>query len=76
MQEGRLYLTARVNGKLVGGASIYTKTDKHAHIASYGIFIDKNYRNLRLGTILTREFVEIAKKHGFEILHLSVYATN
>jgi len=76
MQEGMLYLTAKVNGRLVGGASIYPKTDKRAHIASYGIFIDKNYRNLRLGTILTREFIIIAKKHGLEILHLSVYATN
>ena len=29
-----------------------------------------------LGTELTRAFVEAAKKHGFEILQLSVYAIN
>lgn len=75
-KEGMRYLVARVDGKVVGGASIHPKTDKHAHIASYGIFISKNYRNLRLGTILTRELVETARKQGFEILHLSVYATN
>lgn len=71
-----LYLTARVDGKLVGGASIYPKTDKHTHVASYGIFIGKNYRNLGLGTLLTKEFVEIAKKQELEILQLSVYASN
>jgi len=75
-KEGMLYLTARVDGKLVGGASIHPQTDKHAHIGSYGIFIGKNYRNLGLGTLLTKEFVEIAKKQELEILQLSVYATN
>ena len=75
-KEGMCYLVARVDGKVVGGASIHPKSDKHAHIASYGIFISKNSRNLGLGTILTRELVEIAKKRGFEILQLSVYATN
>ena len=61
---------------MVGGASIHPKTDKHSHIASYGIFIHKSYRNLGLGTALTKEFVEIAKKRGLEILQLSVYSTN
>jgi len=75
-KEGMLYLTVRVDGKLVGGASMHSQTDKHAHIASYGIFIGKNYRNLGLGTVLTKEFVEIAKKQGLEILQLSVYASN
>jgi RimJ/RimL family protein N-acetyltransferase len=75
-KEGMLYLTARVDGKLVGGASIHPQTDEHTHVASYGIFIGKDYRNLGLGTLLTKEFVEIGKKHELEILHLSVYATN
>jgi RimJ/RimL family protein N-acetyltransferase len=75
-KEKMCYLVARVDEKVVGGASIHPKTDKHSHIASYGIFISRNYRNLGLGTVLTREFVEIARKQGFEILQLSVYATN
>jgi RimJ/RimL family protein N-acetyltransferase len=75
-KEGMLYLTARVDDKLVGGASIHPQTDKHRHIASYGIFIGKNHRNLGLGTLLTKEFVEIAKKHELEILQLTVYANN
>ncbi len=75
-KEGRLYLTARVDGKLVGGASVQPQTDKHKHIGAYGIFIDKKHRNQGLGTLLTKEFVEIAKKKGLEILQLSVYASN
>jgi RimJ/RimL family protein N-acetyltransferase len=75
-KEGMCYLVARVDGKIVGGASIHPKTDKHAHVASYGIFIHKNYRNLGLGTTLTKELTEIAKKRGLEILQLSVYANN
>jgi L-amino acid N-acyltransferase YncA len=75
-KEGMSYLVARVDGKVVGGASIHPKTDKHAHIASYGIFIDKNCRNLGLGTTLTQELISIAKNRGLEILQLSVYATN
>ena len=75
-KEGMLNLTARVDGKLVGGAGIHPQTDKHTHIASYGIFISKNYRNLGLGTLLTNEFAKIAKKQGLEILQLSVYANN
>jgi len=75
-KEGRLYLTVRIDGKLAGGASIHPQTDKHRHVASYGIFIGKNHRNLGLGTLLTQEFVEIAKKQELEILQLSVYANN
>ncbi len=75
-KDGMLYLTARIDGKFVGGASIHPQTDKHSHIASYGIFISKDHRNLGLGTLLTKEFVEIAKEHGLEILQLSVYAAN
>jgi RimJ/RimL family protein N-acetyltransferase len=75
-KEGMLYLTARIDGKFVGGASIHPQTDKHSHVASYGIFVGKNHRNLGLGTPLTKEFVEIAKKHELEILQLSVYANN
>jgi len=76
IKEGMLYLVVRVDGKVVGGAEIRPQLDKRAHVAEFGIYIRDGYRNLRLGTILTKTFIEIAKKHGFEILQLSVYATN
>ena len=76
IKAGMLYLVARVNGKVVGGASIHPFTDKRSHVAEFGIFIRDGYRDVGLGTELTKTFVEAAKEHGFEIVQLSVYATN
>jgi RimJ/RimL family protein N-acetyltransferase len=76
MKTGMLYLVARVDGKVAGGASIRPYPEKRAHVAEYGIFLRQGYRNAGLGTALTKTFVQIAKEHGFEILQLSVYATN
>ena len=75
-KEGVLYLVARVDKRVVGGASMHPQKHKRAHVAEYGIFICKGYRNQGLGTELTKTFIEIAKKQGIEILQLSVYATN
>jgi L-amino acid N-acyltransferase YncA len=75
-KEGIRYLVARVDEKVVGGASIHPLTEKRAHVAEYGIYIREGYRDLGLGTALTMELIEIAKKQGLEILQLSVYATN
>jgi len=76
IKEGMLYLVARVEDKVVGGASIHPHTDKRAHVAEFGIYVRDGYRNFGLGTILTEAFIEIARKKGLEILQLSVYATN
>lgn len=75
-KEGRLYLVIRVDGKIVGGASIHPRTDKRSHVAEFGIFIKNGYRNQGLGTNLTDTFTKIAAEHGFEAIQLSVYATN
>lgn len=75
-KEGMLYLVTRMDGKIAGGASIRPYTDKNSHVAEFGIFIREGYRNLGLGTTLTNIFTEVAEKHGFEVLQLSVYATN
>jgi len=45
-------------------------------VAEFGIFIIDGYRELGLGTALTRELLETARKDGLEIMQLSVYATN
>jgi len=74
VKTGMLYLVARVEGKVVGGASMHPQTDKRSHVAQFGIFICDGYRNLGLGTAMIKEFIEIAKKLGFEILQLSVFA--
>ena len=76
MKAGMTYLVARVNGKVVGGASIVPKRAKQSHIVAYGIFIVNKYRGLGIGTKLTKALIKIAKKRGFEIMELSVYASN
>ena len=76
MKAGVLYLVARIDGQVAGGANIRPFAEKRAHVAEYGIFIRKGYRNVGLGTALTKAFVQIARSHGVEILQLSVYATN
>jgi L-amino acid N-acyltransferase YncA len=75
-KEGMCYLVTRVDGRVVGGASIHPRAEKRAHTAEFGIYIRRGYRNLGLGTTLTKEFIRIGKKQGFEILQLSVHATN
>jgi RimJ/RimL family protein N-acetyltransferase len=75
-KAGMLYLAARIDDKIVGGATIHPFTDKCSHVAEFGIFIRDGCRNVGLGTELTKAFAGIAKEHGFEVLQLSVYATN
>ena len=73
---GMLYLMAKVDGEVVGGASMHPQPDKRAHVAEFGIFVCDGYRNIGLGTAIIKEFMVIAKKRGFEILQLSVFANN
>ena len=69
-------LVVRVDGKVVGGAGLSPFADKRAHVAELGIYIHKSYRNCGLGTIVIKEFIEVAKRSGFEILQLSAFSTN
>lgn len=75
-ETGMRYFVARVNGKVIGGASLTPFTGKRAHIAELGIYIIKNQRNLGLGTILTKELIEVAQKSKFEIIQLSALSNN
>ena len=75
-KTGMRNLVARINGKIVGGASLSPFKGKRAHVSEFGIYILKNYRNQGLGTILIKEFIEVARKSRFEIIQLSVFSTN
>ena len=76
MKAGMTYIIARVDGKIVGGASIEPKKGKQAHVAAYGIFIKDGFRNIGVGTQLTKTLIEIARRSGFEIVELMVFASN
>lgn len=73
---GMSYLVARVDGEVVGGASIEPKIGKFAHTAVFGIFIEDGFRNIGMGTHLINAMIEIARQREFEILELSVFGSN
>ncbi len=75
-EEGMRYLVAKLEGKIVGGATLTPLTGKREHIAEFGIFITQSYRNLGLGTILTKALIEVSRKSGFEIIQLSLFSNN
>ena len=63
-KAGMHYLAARVDGKVVGGASIHPFTGKRSHVAEFGIFIRDGYRNMGLGTELTKTLSKLPAKAG------------
>jgi RimJ/RimL family protein N-acetyltransferase len=75
-EDGMSYLIARVDDKVVGGASLTPLTGKRAHVAEFGIFIVERHRNIGLGTILTKTLIEFACKNQFEIIQLSTFSNN
>jgi RimJ/RimL family protein N-acetyltransferase len=70
------YLVARVDGEVVGGASIEPRRGKFSHTAVYGIYIKDGFRNMGIGTQLTKALVSIGRQRGLEILELSVFGSN
>lgn len=76
MKAGMTYLVARVDGEMVGGASIEPKRGRQSHVVAYGIFIKDGFRNLGIGTQLTKALIEIARQRGFKVMELSVFASN
>lgn len=75
-KTGMYSLIARVDGKVIGGAGLTLFTGKKAHVAEFGVYVLKGYRNRGLGTIFLNELIEVAKKSSLEVIQLSVYSTN
>jgi len=76
VKAGLTYLAVKVNGKLVGGATIEPREGKASHVAYFGIYIKKDFRNQGIGTRLTRKIIELAYQKKFEIIQLYVFASN
>jgi len=77
-KAGMLYLVAKIEGEVAGGASMHPQTDKRAHVAQFGIFIRDGYRNLGFEILQLSVFANntrafnVYKKCGFrEIGRLS-----
>lgn len=76
MKAGMSYLVARVEGQVVGGASIEPRRGRESHVAVYGVFIKDGFRDLGIGTALNRALIEIARKRDFKIMELVVFGSN
>ena len=76
--DSDIEICAFVDGRLVGSAgnSIIHNREKTRHRAEFGISIIKEFWGLGIGSILTRECIECAKKAGFLQLELEVVAEN
>ena len=62
LKAGLFYLAARVNGELVGGATIEPRQGKASHVAYLGIYLKRQFRRLGIGTHLMKKITEIARQ--------------
>jgi RimJ/RimL family protein N-acetyltransferase len=76
LQSGLTYIAAKVDDRLVGGATIEPREGKASHVAYLGIFLIKEFRNLGIGTRLAKRIKGLAREKKFEIMQLYVFASN
>lgn len=76
IKAGLFYLAARVNGELVGGATIEPGLGKASHVAYFGTYLKRRFRSMRIGTRLLKKIIEIAQQKEFEMIKLTVFQTN
>jgi len=72
-------LLAEHENKIVGNTQITLDWGRQSHVGDFGISIRKGYRQIGLGTYLTKEIIKLAKKRlkpRPKIIRLSAYATN
>ena len=72
-------LIAEDGEKIVANLQIALDWGRHEHVGDFGISVRKGYRNLGLGTYLTKELLKLAKKElkpRPKIIKLSAYAVN
>jgi len=70
------FIAARVNNQIVGGATLEPGRGKASHAAVLGIYLEKEFRNTGIGTLLMEKTIETARERGFEIVWLMVFASN
>ena len=76
VKAGLFYLASRVNGELVGGATIEPGPGKASHMAYFGIYLKQQFRSMGIGSRLIKRIIELAQQKGFEMIKLTVFQTN
>jgi len=72
-------LVAEDKDKIIAIAHIRLDWGRQSHVGNFGISVRKGYRNIGLGTYLTKELIKLAKKElkpKPKIIRLSAFSTN
>lgn len=76
IKSGLFYLAARVDDEFVGGATVEPGRGKTSHVAYFGIYLRREFRNMGIGTRLIKAIIEIARRKRFEMIKLNVFSSN
>jgi RimJ/RimL family protein N-acetyltransferase len=75
-KDEMFYLVAELDGKVVAVSEISKRGGYEKHVGVIGIAIRNGFRDLGIGTGITKTLVEQAQKMGLKVLTLSAFATN
>jgi len=70
------YLVAEVDGKVVAISEIDKRSGHQKHVGMMGIAVRRGFRDLGIGTEMTKTLVNQAQKMGLKVLTLSAFASN
>lgn len=77
VESGRaVVVIAEANGKAVGQSNARKRDGRLRQSAGMGVFVQKRYRNQRIGSELMNELENQAKAIGVEILYREVYSVS
>lgn len=71
-----IQLLAKVNGEIIGTASLNRKPNRMHHRAEFGISLKKAWWGCGAASALTEAVLAFAKENGFEQLNLEVRSDN
>jgi RimJ/RimL family protein N-acetyltransferase len=77
MEKGqKIHLVVQYGGNLVGSGEVRIGSKRKSHVGEIGISLASQYREEGIGTLLLKELIEEAKKHGLKLLYLHCFEIN
>ena len=71
-----VFLVAEADRRVVGTSDVEKRRGPSNHVGDVGIAIQKDYRNIGIGTAMFETIIPEAKRMGVEILFLRAFSTN
>jgi len=75
-KKDKILFLAEHNGNIIGSSELRIGRYKSAHVATFGIAISKEYRNLGIGSELMKTVFHEAKRLEMKIIILQVFSNN